>query len=709
MVLDACRLLDDEVDFSQYDCDGDGVIDNVYVFYAGYGENEGAESWRIWPHAWDVRNSYEQPLYVDGVLVGHYACSNEKIYPGDRMAGIGTMCHEFSHVLGLPDLYATKYTGALTPGRFSCMDQGPYNNDGRTPPLYSSYERYALEWQKPVDIVCGEKVRMLPLSAEGNAYRMTLDPERPWEYFLFENRQQEDFDAWLPGHGMLVWHINYDASLWNSNIVNNDPMDQHVDLVEADGAGGDQTASGDPFPGTSGTYAFTADSSPAFVDSHGKMSPLGITMLAEDPDGTVVMTVGEGRTDGSRLVVESPLATVEEIGRDYFVISASFADPGDDETHPADDAQLWFSVFKSGYDSESETFGSEVLPDYDFVALTPGVPVRIEGLSTSSPYSVRVYGSNGLNVSDPSPLTVITSGGGVEGSRPQLMSCGRNALRWSAVENASHYLLSVATREYGDYVGGEPVTFSQRRVPAGWDFMGSFSSSEGTFGESAPSLLMSEADDYLWTASCDRDIRSVRMWAKALLPSMSRLEFYAVQGESSLYPVGSLMIGTEGNVVMTDIFPEGVRELVILATVSADQEIYLDDITLLFDDEVSDIMHPDYDDREISTTSVTLEGLREGVEYVAWVKAAGDASVGHSSNCVRFVAGPGSGIDGVMSAGIGFEIANGILLPSDPDMPYDVYTADGRVAANSHRGPFILPSRGVYIVRTAATTIKTVW
>ncbi|MDE5645958.1 MAG: M6 family metalloprotease domain-containing protein [Muribaculaceae bacterium] len=710
MVLDACRILDDTVDFSQYDCDGDGTIDNVYVFYAGFGENEGAESWRIWPHAWDVGYSAEDPLMVDGVLVGHYACSNELTYPGGQMAGIGTMCHEFSHVLGLPDLYATSYTGAITPGRYSLMDQGPYCNNGRTPPLYSAYERYALEWQKPVDVTAGEEVRMFPLSAHGNTYRITVDPERPWEYFLFENRQQEGFDMWLPGSGMLVWHINYDESLWRANIVNNDPMDQHVDLVEADGVGGEQTEGGDPFPGSSAVFGFTADGTPSFVDSRGRRTPLDITYVTEEADGLVVMTVADGHGEDSRLLIEPPVAAVEETGGDYFVISVPVpSTPTDSHGDECGPSRMAMSVFEGYYDEDNEMFGTVMLPGYSFTTIEPGNQVKVPGLSPASVYSVRVYNADSRNVSEPVSFAVMTSEGGVSGSVPHIRYEADNTLAWSAVENATHYLLTVAACSDAEETTTDPVTFSQRRVPAGWDYMGSMSNGAGTYGESAPSLLMSEPGDYLWTTSFDRDIRSVSFWARSVSASMARLEFYGVHPGGALYPVGAADIDSDEGGLMTFRLPGGVRQIVITATSGSGNGVYVDDVTISLPGDLADSVHPSYDGLETGSTSIELEGLEEGKEYEAWVRGCDGTVVGEQSPCVRFVAAPGASVPFVAAAGCMFVISNGVLSPSDMHAVYDVHAPDGRSLARSHSGSLELPSRGVYIVRSGTSVSRLVW
>lgn len=142
MIPEACQLIDDEVDLSQYDCDGDGFIDNVYVYYAGLGQAQGGSASSVWPHSWNITLATKDEYIFDGVKLDHYATSNEWLgnASSGHPDGIGTFVHEFSHVLGLPDLYSTNYNyDAFTPGAWSVMDQGPFNNESRTPPQYSAF------------------------------------------------------------------------------------------------------------------------------------------------------------------------------------------------------------------------------------------------------------------------------------------------------------------------------------------------------------------------------------------------------------------------------------------------------------------------------------------------------------------------------------------------------------------------------------------
>lgn len=295
MAIHAMRILDDEVDFSQYDNDGDGVIDNVFIIYAGQGEHDSTVRDAVWPHSWDVTSASPfRKYYFDDVLLDHYACTCEHPTGYDRPDGIGTFVHEFSHVMGLPDLYVTTYSGGFTPGAYQALDSGPYNNDGLTPPNYSSYERCTLGWieMKPME----EGLIELPELIESNvAY--VVPTENKGEYFFFENRQQRGNDQFIPGHGMLVWHIDYDKTVWDRNAVNNTANHQRVDLIEADNNKSDHTRDADLFPGPKEVTEFMPDSTPAFVSWKKKNLIFGISDIQESEDGIISFMANAQETE----------------------------------------------------------------------------------------------------------------------------------------------------------------------------------------------------------------------------------------------------------------------------------------------------------------------------------------------------------------------------------------------------------------------------
>lgn len=237
-LIDGCKLLDDDVDFSHYDSDGDGEVDMVLMYYAGYGEADSSDANSIWPHEWSL-DSAGKSLRLDGVKVNTYACTNEKIGYGrntDKMCGIGTACHEFGHALGLPDLYDTNYSSNGSAGglyTYSVMCSGAYNNEGRTPPYYCFEERKLLGWVTDSDYRDFEATGTYTISPVNTnmVYRTLTDMDG--EYFLYENRTKIGWDEYIPEEGLIVYHVDKSsrsvgwstaANLWqyweSSNSIN---------------------------------------------------------------------------------------------------------------------------------------------------------------------------------------------------------------------------------------------------------------------------------------------------------------------------------------------------------------------------------------------------------------------------------------------------------------------------------------------------------
>lgn len=288
MIIEACALIDDIVDFNDYDRDGNGIVDNIYIFYAGQGEASGGPASSVWPHQWDLDSAGYRNIYHDGVKIKTYACSNE--WERSAPDGMGTFVHEFSHVLGLPDLYATSnspLSAPFTPEEWSVLDYGPYNNNGRTPPNYGAFERYALGWTKPREI---NKPLSATLPQIDENICGIIRTEKDTEFFLLENRQKTGWDKYIPGHGMLIWHIDYNPSVWTKNSVNNTALHQYVDIVEADGIQDYYRRGGNAFPGTSNITSFTAMTDPALKSWGGKAINYPVTDIAET-DGKITFNI----------------------------------------------------------------------------------------------------------------------------------------------------------------------------------------------------------------------------------------------------------------------------------------------------------------------------------------------------------------------------------------------------------------------------------
>ncbi|MFA6704266.1 MAG: M6 family metalloprotease domain-containing protein [Bacteroidales bacterium] len=310
MVAEACQLADAAgVNFADYDNDGDGEVDNIYCYYAGPSEAEGASSDHIWPHAWH-HNSYA--LQLDGVYVNRYACSNEiKGISGSTMTGIGTFCHEFGHVLGLPDFYDTNYATdgyatALGLSYFSLMSSGNYLNNGNTPPYLTAVERSMLGWMNLTTLSASGIYTLEPVQ-NNKAY--TTPTTTSGEYYVYENRQNTGWDTYIPGHGMFIYHVDKSGndaggvtalSRWSSNDINAYPAHQCCDLVESVGESAINSSSRSslaqiPFPGTTGKTEFSASTTPAAKDWAGNYTGYNLSAISESGDN-VNFTLAMGPT-----------------------------------------------------------------------------------------------------------------------------------------------------------------------------------------------------------------------------------------------------------------------------------------------------------------------------------------------------------------------------------------------------------------------------
>ncbi len=270
MVVDACALLDDEIDFTEYDSDGDGLVDLVFILYAGYGENYGASSNTVWPHAWDLRSAGLTNIRHDGVQIGPYACSCElNGRSGTEITGIGTICHEFAHCLGLPDMYDTNGSSGgdgRSFGSYSMLDYGSYNGakDGYSPCSFTAFERMYLGWLTPTELgdEYYENMTLGELNETNEAY-VIYNPSNKNEYFVFENRQKTSWDTYLPGKGMMITHVYYNEYYWNLNLVNGYYGSEGAYLVPANNNYSAYTSESTKLYPTSSNDSFTNESTPA--------------------------------------------------------------------------------------------------------------------------------------------------------------------------------------------------------------------------------------------------------------------------------------------------------------------------------------------------------------------------------------------------------------------------------------------------------------
>ena len=221
MIIEACKAIATTTDFSKYDWDGDGEVEQVFVVYAGHGEADYDNPDLIWPHKWSLSASpHKKALKISGEKINVYACASELNHLGN-IAGIGAFCHEFSHCLGLPDMYNTTNTKDNGIGYNSLMAAGSYLGGGYCPCGYSAYEKTSCGWITPKTLKNDTTITNLETTTNnGDAYIMYNDANND-EYYILENRQRKGWDTYLPDSGMLAMHIDYSRDAWESNTVNN--------------------------------------------------------------------------------------------------------------------------------------------------------------------------------------------------------------------------------------------------------------------------------------------------------------------------------------------------------------------------------------------------------------------------------------------------------------------------------------------------------
>lgn len=310
-VAEACRLADQYVNFADFDNDGDGEVDNVFVFVAGPDEAEGASEDHIWSHQWYLLDGAGMRLSLDGKRINAYAISTELSHIGSGYAftTIGTFCHEFSHILGLTDMYDTDYedSGGWADAlwRSTClMDSGNYNDDGNTPPSYNAIAYDELGRGTCEVISSPGEYQLEPISGLKHRY-FRINTDKAGEYFLLECRNTGGWDRYVGGSGLLIYHIDkssrtagysdtYEMTMtasdrWYYNEVNCRPDRQCADLIEANPRA---TGVTDVFWPYGSSSAFTPHTNPAFIFHSGKVPDIAITNIRKSGVGVSFTITG---------------------------------------------------------------------------------------------------------------------------------------------------------------------------------------------------------------------------------------------------------------------------------------------------------------------------------------------------------------------------------------------------------------------------------
>lgn len=497
-IKEALDQLDDEIDFSDYDTNGDGLVDNIFFFYAGNGQADTPDGNNlIWPHSAFMEEAWEMHLEYDGKTIGNYACSNEIRYSSTgktEPSGIGTFVHEFGHVLGLADHYDTGYNlMAFGLGAWDTMAQGSYNNNMHTPPLFSMFEKTELGWADYTDFTADSHPGITDLKWIGDkseGLRVSV-PGNDNEWFILENRQKKGWDEYLPGHGLLIWHIDMDEQVWLTNKVNVDPTHQRIDIVEVDGIGSDRTRDGDVMPGSANITSYNLAAWDGTV-------VLSLDDVAENSDGIISVL-----PKGNSFSLAKPAVTATDVRDEQFSFS----------WQPCENASSYFV---------SVRLDGACLDDYDGIICDAAGEMTVTGLSPESEYTVEVVAGRGSYRSEPALLNVATAELNFEKRKmnsPEVCVSGDEmTIDYTPLKGASDHVLCLTkiTREESTSEMGYDFTQQADGMPELWSSSSvSFNSINGYFGESAPSLRLSKDDSYLVVAWPETLIDRISFWQRA--------------------------------------------------------------------------------------------------------------------------------------------------------------------------------------------------
>lgn len=343
--MEAVQKADPDVNFKDYDWDGDGEVDQIYIIYPGYAQSSGAPATTIWPHEsslsqWAQYNSNFgsgiptiTTQRLDGVKIDTYAMSQELTgTSGTTRVGIGTACHEFAHCLGFPDIYDINQQ-AFGMEAFDLMDNGGYNGptyNCEVPAGFTAYERWMCGWLEPTVLKEGAAVKdMAALNDKPEAYVIYNEGNKN-EYFLLENRQPKGWHKYvrnwsIPG-GLLVTHVDFDKVAWRDNKVNTDPLHQRLTLVPA----------GKTFGSTAMGYTYTYES-----DYRSMLFPgsKNVTELTDESHLSVGMKLFNRNADGTYKLG----APLHEISADATKGTVSFV-----FKDGPDDGNRWTVTYSAG-------------------------------------------------------------------------------------------------------------------------------------------------------------------------------------------------------------------------------------------------------------------------------------------------------------------------------------------------------------------------
>ena len=701
MVTEACALIDDQVDFRDFDNDNDGIIDNVYIFYAGYGEADGGPEESIWPHSWDLEYASKEDFFFDGIRLNHYACSNElRNGVGTLLAGIGVFCHEFSHVMGLPDLYSTSYSGEFTPGTWSLMDMGSYNNESHTPPLHTGYERYCLGWLEPKELKDPSNVRMRTISDEGhyNDVFMIKTPD-PKEYYILENRQKKGWDTYLKGHGMLIWHINFDLNKWQTNTVN--VGEQHIDIVEADADPIYYSVDGDPFPGSKNITEFTDDTTPSMRTWKGEALHSPITSIQE-LDGEIIFLFKGG----------------EDIFNKVAAMEASEIKAGSFRANwqKVEKASGYLiSVYEKGMDDELfpiENYSMKNVGDID--------NALIENLTPETTYYYEIRAFNGIFYSNSSNLVEVrTLAPTIDFKKVTVLDATdikptSFRANWEPLQDAESYSISVFTMQLGEPFK-QTADFTNNQLPTEWETSSSAYDNRSVYSKEAPSLRLSN-EEFLITASFPQFIRTIDFWYRANSDSEDNyLDLYGRHGDewTLIKRVQPVKNTSGGTLIQQDVEGMEYEQLKLAFYSSSNGKIYLDDVTVSYGGELAELPLKEYNSLNIGDVSTyNVTELQPGSTYAYTIRAHQGELQSLESEKVSVNLPSESGLDRTFEENVCSFFMDGrdLIIKSRKKLHIIIYDLEGHVLIDNMQNEgscrYSMPTQGLYAIKADDTIYK---
>ena len=247
LVENAAKNLLTGLDLSDWDLNGDGILDRLLVLHSGNAQESGGPSESIWSHFSTLAN----PIEIGNWEIKHYTISSLK-------SGLGTLVHEMIHQMGAYDLYdvnsdlpSRTWNGL---GDWDIMASGNWNGNAMIPAMPGGATLVTINGLgiESIDHELSQNITLYPMSSTQNNTRVVSIDTAPGESVLITYRADNGFDSALPGSGLIVEYLDRNNGNINDNTVNKDPKNPWVMIIEADGdqallRNRDSGSSGDPF------------------------------------------------------------------------------------------------------------------------------------------------------------------------------------------------------------------------------------------------------------------------------------------------------------------------------------------------------------------------------------------------------------------------------------------------------------------------------